>query len=279
MTQVARPAADVSNSGWSPTPLYAHINTASPNDGAPISCALPPGGSFEVALAPAARPITGTHTLTVRFQKTDPTVSLLTFSLLQGPEPGASVIAARSVLPTQAFTDYALALTEQEVDLIADYSKLLLRVLAGGAGGSPGSGSGGASGASGLSGGGAALIQTTCCANPIPAKLNATVSSAACSCAPCSIPVAYDAAAGAWVGTAALGTCGHNVTIALLCVSGQWHCLFAFPDGCGETAPGSFDVLHSTCTPLNLVFTGIFLSSACGCTPSGGNVNVTFTPA
>jgi hypothetical protein len=160
VTQVARPASDVSNSGWSPTPLFSHINPTSPNDASPISCSLPPGGSFEVQLAAMARPITGPHTLTVRFRDTAPVSALVTFFLLQGPEPGAQVVAARSVAPTPTFTSYTLTLTEQEVDLITDYAKLVLRVLAGGSG----CGSGSGSVASGKSGSG---IATSCSHCPV----------------------------------------------------------------------------------------------------------------
>ncbi len=129
MMQVARPASDVSNVNWGPTPLFAHIGAPAPNDPSPVSTLVPPGGVFAVQLAPAARPITGTHTLTVRLNKTDPCPGLLTFALLQG----GRTIAARSVQPTQPFTNYDLVLTEDEVDLIADYTDLQLLVLAGAA--------------------------------------------------------------------------------------------------------------------------------------------------
>jgi hypothetical protein len=155
MPQVARPIADVANSGWTPTPLYTHLNTPTPNDLDPItSPPLPPGASFTVQLDPLARPITGTHTLTVRFRRTEPAIALVTYILLQGEQS----IAARSEVATQEFVSYDLILTEPEIDVITDYADLRLRVVVSGYGSGSGSevpgsvvGSGSGSG-SGLAG-------------------------------------------------------------------------------------------------------------------------------
>ena len=147
--QAATPLADVAISNWSPAPLYARINGASPNDSSFVSCPLPPGGSFDVRLAPLAPPggCAAPQTLTVRIEKTDAGVALVTFFLLQAGPGGVVTVAARSVTPTQAFVGYQLTLTQAEIDLITDYTNLRVRVLAGGPGtgsyGSAGSGSGG----------------------------------------------------------------------------------------------------------------------------------------
>jgi hypothetical protein len=127
MTQVTRPASDVSNNNWAPTPLFIHIDAPAPNDFSPISTSVPPGGSFIVQLSPVARPITGRHILTVRLQATDFGAGSVTFSLLQGNQS----IATRSVSVTGEFTNYDLILTEQEIDLITDYTNLSLQVSVG----------------------------------------------------------------------------------------------------------------------------------------------------
>jgi hypothetical protein len=282
MTQVARPAADVSNSGWSPTPLYAQINTPTPNDGAPIACALPPGGSFEAALAPMARPITGTHTLTVRLQKTDPTVSLVTFSLLQGPEPGASLISAQSVVPTQGFVSYNLTLREQEIDLITDYANLLLRVLAGGGSGS-GSGSQGSARSGSGSGPGVAI---PCCTNALPLTLHATVANGSnCPNAGNSFPLVYNSAAGKWTGTGGIGGAGtSNVTVSFYCNTGGGSASdlrldASFPDGCSFTQNGRSPFAGASCNPLSATFSvAIGAGQNCGCGGSGtASIFVTIT--
>ena len=115
-----RPVSDVSNVNWGPTPLSPYIGTPAPDDPNPIATPVPPGGQFVVQLSPAARPITGLHTLTVRFDQIGAGANLVTFALLQGNQ----TIAARSVQPTGAFINYSLVLTEDEVDLISDYTYL-----------------------------------------------------------------------------------------------------------------------------------------------------------
>ena len=151
MIQIGIPAlASVVNTGWSPPPVYAQIDAVNspPPDDSYVACTLPPGGTFEVQIAPLARPITGTHTLRVRLDQVGSNVALVSFFLLQGGQ----VIAGRSVVPGTTFTTYELTLTEVEVDLITDYTNLRLRVVAilpgsaSGSGSGPGSGLGSGSG-------------------------------------------------------------------------------------------------------------------------------------
>lgn len=64
MPQTARPIADVSTGGWTPTPaspadLYSHLNAPSP-DGASYVTAPAGGGAFEVKLGPVFSPRTDT---------------------------------------------------------------------------------------------------------------------------------------------------------------------------------------------------------------------------
>lgn len=69
MTQKARPAADILNDGWSPTPIYAQIDEAPPDDEDFVADS-PFVAEFVVQLARLAPPVVGpdevAHTLTVR---------------------------------------------------------------------------------------------------------------------------------------------------------------------------------------------------------------------
>jgi hypothetical protein len=141
MSQSAFPISDISVAGWTPAPVWPHLGMPSPDDGDPIGVVVPPGGTCTVALGPMARPVTGTHTITVRALADG--ASSLSFAMLQG----TTLIASTAVVPSPSFTNYALALTEKQVDLITDYTALSLRLTASGIG--SGSGSGGSQGSSG----------------------------------------------------------------------------------------------------------------------------------
>ncbi len=109
MTQKARPAADVSNDGWTPTPVYAQLNEAVPDDGTFVT-APAQGGSFIVRLARLAAPVVGPdefpHTLTIRLS--GPGLVLIEF--LQGE----TLIAMRVVDPPPGFAPYTITLTRVE---------------------------------------------------------------------------------------------------------------------------------------------------------------------
>jgi hypothetical protein len=255
MTQVARPVSDVSNSGWGPTPLYPHINTPTPNDASPISCSVPPGGSFQVLLAPMARPITGKHTLTVRLLETPTAGDQVNFALEQGPT-GQPLIAFRTVTATLAFTNYDLVLTEDEVDLIADYTKLWLHVWLGGA-----------------------LVP--CCANEIPATLYATVSG--CSCMAGTYPLTLGLyQPGHWTYNEAPSTqvgvtqCGGNGSFKIdLSCPGSGVTGWQVSVGCGTGAGSQSSSSSSSCgPPISLIFNGFSVTGGC---PACGSTNITVT--
>ena len=146
MTQAALPVSDVSNSGWSPVPIYAQIDTPSPPDTTWVTASAS-GAIFVVQLQPLAPPVAGPQTLTIRARGVAPGVGQVTYFLLQGTALGADIVAARTVQPGPAFDAYDLTLTEQEVDLIVDYTNLRVMVVVGGFGsGSLGSPSGSLSG-------------------------------------------------------------------------------------------------------------------------------------
>ena len=126
MSQYGRPITDITNSGWTPIPVYAQIGEVSPDDADYVISSAEPGtSSFEVLLSELAQPDFGNHTLSVRLDKTDLGNLPVTIELLQGD----SVIATRVVsTPALSFHTYDFALTDIEVGAITDYANLRLRV-------------------------------------------------------------------------------------------------------------------------------------------------------
>jgi hypothetical protein len=120
-------------------------------------------------------------------------------------------------------------------------------------------------------------ITVTCCGNPLPQTLHATLqNSVNCSCASGTIALVWNAGTSTWTGTGSVGTCGHQITLNFSCPSGstcngftlQW----AFPDSCGT---GSSQTPSScACSPLNVVFSSLDMNG-CGC--PGGSIQVTIT--
>jgi hypothetical protein len=292
MTQVALPISDVTNVNWSPAPLYEYIGQPEPDDSSPIGTLLPPGGLFIVQLAPLARPITGTHTLTVRVDEIGTHPALLTFALLQGEE----TIAARSVVPTPNFTDYEIVLTEDEVDLITDYTDLFVLVSVTGIGLGSGSGSGslrsgsasgsGSRGSVSGSGGGRASggpsgsrsgqgsgsgsggIVTICCPGGIPDTLSLSISSPDSNCVLNGATATLTYNDGSWIGVD--NRCG--VTWQFSCSGSGSQTSFSLsakvvvpgypPEAC---AWANYTVIMSECGPP-LMYSATFGSFTC-CPP------------
>lgn len=109
MTQKARPAADISTSGWSPTPVYDEIDEAIPNDALYVEAGTS-AAVFTVKLARLAAPVAGpdesSHALTVRIDGPSPVL----VELLQG----TTLIASRVCDAPDGFDDYTLTLTRAE---------------------------------------------------------------------------------------------------------------------------------------------------------------------
>ena len=126
MSQYGRPITDITNVGWIPIPVYAQIDEVSPDDGDYVISSADPGtSSFEVRLTELAQPEFGSHTLSVRLDKTDLGDLPVTIELLQG----GSVVATRLVpTPTLSFHTYDFTLTDIEIGAITDYANLRLRV-------------------------------------------------------------------------------------------------------------------------------------------------------
>jgi hypothetical protein len=128
MSQTALPIADVSDTGWTPTPVYAQINAPTPTDATDVSSSLnPQGDTFEVQLAPLAWPGPGQQQLTVRLKKTGSDNVSVIVTLLQGSTP----IADMTVQPGTSFAGYTLTLTNAQIAQITDYGNLHVRVTAG----------------------------------------------------------------------------------------------------------------------------------------------------
>jgi hypothetical protein len=238
MGQVARPSADVSSSGWSPTPAYSHVNGASPNDGSPVISPVPTGGTFDVQLQPLAWPAAGAQTLTVRFMQTSTDNVMVSFFLMQGNQ----IITGRSVAPTQTFTNYDIVLSDDEIALIDDYTDLRVRVVAYGPGNS------------------------NCCPHDlVPLTLSATVTSGGICDGSYKL---YGTTMAAWQYSGTFGTCvGISGAINLTCLgNGTWQLTAA--------GPSFYNPSASNCSPFQLTFTGVDLS-ACGGT---SNATITVTP-
>jgi hypothetical protein len=109
VTQKARPASDVSNDGWTPTPVYAQINEATPDDSTFVT-APTYEGPFEVQLAPLAAPYAGasafTPTLTIRLAGP----GIVMVELLQDE----TLIAVGLFDPAPGFAAYTLTLSPDD---------------------------------------------------------------------------------------------------------------------------------------------------------------------
>lgn len=152
MSQRTRPDADVSVDGWSPTPVYVHLDEPEPDDGDYVSCTVPPSASFLVHLTAVGAPIAGPieyeaqpHRLVVRLAGsacTQATVALL--NTIEGEDVW---IKAQSFDLTTDFRDCELLLNYAEAARIEDYEALKVLVVATGDGSC--SSSGGSSSESG----------------------------------------------------------------------------------------------------------------------------------
>ena len=255
MSQKSRAIADVSVSGWTPTPVTPRINEASPDGAASYVTnggINPSGDTFEVKLAALARPEAGSQVLTINLQKTDSGSAPVTVALLQG----ATVIGEWPVTPTTSFADHCLTLTDTQVAAITDYSNLRVQVTAGG---SPSSSSSSSSSESG--------VVTSCCPdNEIPGTLYATVSgSESCSCFNTSVRIPLTWNGSAWTGSGSMGTCGHTLSLVLECFEdGLWFCIV---DTSPECMTGTLTGFASSCDPFSINFT--FAGSLTCCAGSG----------
>ncbi len=231
MSQYGRPVADISNVGWSPTPVYAQIDEATPNDSDYVTSSSDPITSiFEVQLSELAPPDLGAHVLSVRLDKTDsgPTQPV-SIALLQGD----AVVASRSVDSlTTSFVTYDFTLTNAEIDLITDYSNLQLSVSVAPTGSSSSSsaGSSGSSTGSGSSSSSAHGVTGCCTVPPGQSTCSLTVSGA-CSCGPITLTWGGNG----W-GTSSMICGGSAQQASLFCNNGAWS--FSIPSATGSCIAG-----------------------------------------
>ena len=129
MAQYLRPInPDITVSGWTPTPLWAEIDEATPEDSDYIvSTKNPVSEICELTLSGVTDPEDHTgHIMRVR-ARDDKDTGDLDMQLYEG----ATMRAQRmDVFITSSFVTYELTLTEVEAAAINDYSALSLRVSA-----------------------------------------------------------------------------------------------------------------------------------------------------
>src|SRR6516162_1010000 len=121
MSQKKRPISDVLNTNWSPSPLYAQVNQAAPDDTTFIS----PTASSNLCrmyLAPGffyyPQP-SGALTVTVRARYTGAFQSTLLVELFQ--DNGTVPIAFQVFVLSTSFANYVLRLTPTQQALITNY--------------------------------------------------------------------------------------------------------------------------------------------------------------
>lgn len=130
MTQVATPISpDISAGGWSPSPLYAQIDEASPGSDLDYNTSAKNAGgdTFEVTLSSLSDPNVHTnHIVNYRARCDKASNGTVVVSLVEG----TTVI--RSYDPgylTTSFAPYSFTLTEGEAQSISDYTNLRLRFV------------------------------------------------------------------------------------------------------------------------------------------------------
>lgn len=246
MSQKSRPAADVFNSGWSPSVKYfRRINEEIPDSspGSVVTSANDPAGNiFEVKLSNLAWPQDGASKLTVELQKTDVGSVPVTILLVQG----STVIASKSVTPGTTFDKYFLNLPEDQINPITDYTDLRVRVIAG-------------------------SLTVSCCPVNVPPVLYASFPGATLGCTCLGpIQIVYDQATGRWKGSKAI--CGTVVTVQMRCGATESNFLAI------ASCPGSLAVEKEgsgTCSPLNVVFPYPFPIDCCLGSGTAANLLVT----
>jgi hypothetical protein len=172
MSQIARPKSDDFTGGWTPTPLYKHVNGVNPNDGGPIqSSPSVQGDACQVKLKGLAWPKPGgPEVLTVRLAGDG--AMKATVVLRQGGTP----IADKELTPGSSFASTVITLNADQMAAISNYNDLHVELIAGD-------------------------VKVSCCANALPAVLTATCSggTGTCSCwNGLSVKLIWDATRSLW---------------------------------------------------------------------------------
>jgi hypothetical protein len=233
-----------------------------------VSSAVNPiSDTFVCALSPVSIPKPHLpHTLTVQLRRTADESANPGWTIIALLE-GSRVVAAKLVQPAvSAFTDETLTLTQDEVDSITDYSNLRLRVTAG----VP------------------VVTPTGCCnANPIPAKLVATITSSfeCCFAEGEKVELNYDSSKDWWIGTYGVSPCPTS-TFKLFCCGNSredgttdfcdesggsvddWSFFIVCDGGAGDPGVGTAPAPGATCNPVNMVFYPGLASGCCSASSS-----------
>ncbi len=134
---------------------------------------------------------------------------------------------------------------------------------------------------SGTGSGGGGTITTTCCVEPIPLTLHATISGGTgCSCANGTYTLDYYYPGGYWTYDSASGPCGGTrFVIALQCLGSTWNVSLTIfsSDFSSYTQAGGAMTINS-CSPLSLTVSSSVSTSGVGPYPcSGGTLTITVT--
>jgi desulfoferrodoxin (superoxide reductase-like protein) len=131
MTQYARPDADNDAGGWTPTPLYAELDEASPDDSTTEivqTFVAETTDSFEVSLSSVTDPVTRkSHVLRIRhyFDPDGPAATTDGLSASYELHDSGGVIKSGALsVPDGAYATDEIALTQLEADGITSYSTL-----------------------------------------------------------------------------------------------------------------------------------------------------------
>jgi hypothetical protein len=240
--QAALAASDISNNGWSPSPLTPQINVSPADTNWVTSQSDSQGNNFEVKLQGLAWPSPGPQTLTVRLRcgAGNNPVSIVLLD-------GNTIIASTTVTPTTSFQAYTMVLTPAQIATTTDYSNLRVQV--------------------------ATSNQVNCCPfNPVPFALKATVTNiSACQCVDGHVvTLTWNSTQQAWVGSDSgivCKPCGSNcnLMLTLKCVGAQFQLTIQCSPGAPTmTVPAG---AGATCSPFNQTFTfgptNMDISSCC----------------
>jgi hypothetical protein len=228
--QSALAASDVSDNGWTPSPVTPQINVSPADTNWVTSQSDFQGNNFQVKLQGLAWPTDGPQSLTVRLRSgggNNP-VSIVLLD-------GTNGIASMTVTPTTTFQPYTLVLTTAQKQAIADYSNLRVQV--------------------------GTANQVSCCPNNLPFSLAATVSNVvACDCLNNHVvPLTWSTAQQAWTGSDNTINCSScapncNLILTLTCTAqNRWQLSVK----CSQSfqAMTVFADTGGTCSPFHQTFT------------------------
>jgi hypothetical protein len=241
--------ADVSDSGWSPQPVFALVNEYAQDVYTWVSSSPDPkGDTFEVELQVMTYPSPGPQTVYIELRATDANAPKVTVLLVNG----TTILTAWAVAPTTTFTVYALQVPDGAMLNVLNYSDLRIRVVAG-------------------------PIVTTCCPNGLPFLLTATVQNqTGCACLDgVTFSLLWNPRSQVWSGVSPRVCGGKALSLVLSCPQGGSGCAQMILQGqCGSSLLGG-TLQSCSCSPASLVYTVQAPPDPGGC--CSGSFTVTLT--